>query len=353
MNRRGPVLLIALLLLTALLASFLYGRRSREYTSDQFLMDTLISIKVYGSDPENLRMAVNAAYTEMHRIAELADSFPHPGTAAFAGSDVCRINQQAGIAPVPVNPDTLAMLQLAKKYCELSGGAFDVTIGPLMDLWGFGKIPHIPPPEEIRAALALVGNQDLLLDEIKQTAFLRRRGMKLDLGAIAKGYATEKALQSLKKSGIRKALIDAGGNIRVLGRNPHNSPWRIGIKDPRKSDGIVAILSLEDAAAVTSGDYYRFFEVDGKRYHHILDPRTGYPAVENMAVTAISSDAGIADVLSTVFFVLPAETALKTAAGLGEKVFIVTADHRILYSPSLAANIELLPGTAYRYEQGR
>lgn len=351
MSRRGPVLLIALLLVTALLATFLYGRRTREYASDQFLMDTLISIKVYGSDSENLRKAVSAAYAEMHRIAELADSFPQPGTAAYAASDVCRINQQAGIAPVHVDPDTLAMLLLAKKYCELSGGAFDVTIGPLMDLWGFGKKPHIPSPDQIQSALAFVGSRDLLLDEKKQTAFLRRLGMKLDLGAIAKGYATEKALHALKNAGINKALIDAGGNIRVLGKNLRNSPWRIGIKDPRKSDGIVAILSLEDAAAVTSGDYYRFFEVDGKRYHHILDPRTGYPAGENMAVTAITPDAGLADILSTVFFVLPPETALKMAARIGGDVFIVTADRRILHTPSLRANLELLPETAYRYEQ--
>lgn len=353
MNRRGPVLLIALLLVSALLVTFLYGRRSRECASDQFLMDTLISIKVYGSDPENNRNAVAAAYAEMHRIAGLADSFPQPGTAACADSDVCRINQQAGTAPVRVDPDTMAMLLLAKKYGDLSDGAFDVTIGPLMELWGFGKNPRIPSPEQIRSALELVGSRDLLLDEKNQTAFLRRRGMKLDLGAIAKGYATEKALQAIKKQGIRKALIDAGGNIRVLGSNPHNSPWRIGIKDPRKSDGIVAILSLEDTSAVTSGDYYRFFEVGGKRYHHILDPRSGYPAVENMAVTAITTDAGLADILSTVFFILPPETALKTAARMGGAVFLVTADRRILHTPSLSAQIEVLPETAYRYEQMR
>ena len=356
MNRRSLFLLIGLLLLvTALLASFLYSRRSREYASDQFLMDTLISIKVYGPDPEALKRAVTAAYAEMHRVAELADGFPQPGTAAYRSSDVCRVNQQAGIGPVRVDPDTLAMLQLSKRYSELSEGAFDVTVGPLMDLWGFGgKNPHIPPPDQIRAALTLVGSRDLLLNREERTAFLRRSGMKLDLGAVAKGYATEKALQVLKNHGIRKALIDAGGNIRVLGRNLRDTPWRIGIKDPRKSDGVVAILSLEDAAAVTSGDYYRYFEVGGKRYHHILDPRTGYPAAENMAVTAVTGDAGLADVLSTVFFVLPPHKALEMAARVGgADLFLVTADRRILHTPSLKGRIEVPPGASYRYDQGR
>lgn len=353
MNRRAVYLLIVLLVFSALLAAFLYSRHTRQYASDQFLMDTLISIKVYGPDPETLKKAVTAAYAEMHRIAELADGFPQPGTASFNGSDVCRINQQAGIRPVRIDPDTMAMLLLSKKYSELSNGAFDVTVGPLMDLWGFGgKSPHIPAPEQIRAALALVGSRDLLLDRQNSTAYLRRIGMKLDLGAVAKGYATEKALQVLKKHGIKKALIDAGGNIRVLGTNKSAAPWRIGIKDPRNSEGIVAILPLEDRSAVTSGDYYRYFEVGGKRYHHILDPRTGYPAAENIAVTAATDDAGVADVLSTLFFVLPAEQALAMAETIGGvELFLITADRRIQVTPSLKNRIELLPVASYRYDQ--
>ncbi|MBV5341485.1 MAG: FAD:protein FMN transferase [Deltaproteobacteria bacterium] len=355
MKRRRLLLLIPLLLFLAILVASLYGRRSREYASDQFLMDTLISIKVYGRDPKVLKSAVSAAYAEMHRIAELVDGFPQPGTAAYNSSDVCRINRQAGLQPVRVDPDVIAMLLLAKKYNELSDGAFDVTVGPLMDLWGFGgDSPHIPPPEQIRSALALIGSRDLLLDSRQQTAFLRRRGMKLDLGAIAKGYATEKALQTLKKYGIRKALIDAGGNIRVLGRNQHDTSWSIGIRDPRKPDGIVAILPLEDAAAVTSGDYYRYFEAGGVRYHHILDPRSGYPATGNMTVTAIAADAGLADVFSTLFFVLPPHKAMEAAARLGGvDIFLVTANRRILHTPSLKGRIEILSGGGYHYEQGR
>lgn len=356
MSRRSTLVLWTLvLLLIAGFAALQWSRRSNEYRSDQFLMDTLVSIKVYGRNPETLRKAVGAAYAEMRRIAELSDGFPLPGTAAYQSSDVCRINAQAGKQPVRVDDDTLAMLLLAKKYNTLSEGAFDVTVGPLMDLWGFGgDNPHLPSPDQIQAALAHVGSKDLVLNEQERTAFLRRAGMKLDLGAVAKGYATEKALQQLEMHGIDKALIDAGGNIRVLGHNRQELPWRIGIKDPRKSDAIVATLQLVNASAVTSADYYRTFEEGGKRYHHILDPRTGYPATYSISATVVTNDAGLADILSTVFFILPPDKALEMAAKIpGVELFLVTADRRIRHSAKLLGTIDVKQGEVYRYDQGR
>ncbi len=350
---RRTILSIAAFVLIGGLALFQYSRRLQEYRSDQFLMDTLISITVYGKNQELLRTAIAAAYAEMRRIAELADGFPQPGTAAWRSSDICRINDQAGKAPVPVDDDTVAMLLLALKYTRLSHGAFDITVGPLVELWGFGgKNPHVPSREQIRAALTLVSSEDVIVNERDHTAYLRKAGMKLDLGAIAKGYATEKALQVLVRHGINKALIDAGGNIRVLGLNPRNSSWRIGIKDPRTSDAIVAILPLVDTSAVTSADYYRAFEEDGTRYHHILNPRTGYPATHTISATVITKDAGLADILSTVFFVLPPDESLELAATIpGVELFLVTADRRIRHSTTLLGTVEVLQGEAYRYDQ--
>lgn len=355
MKRRGQILLILLaFLMLAGGLTFLYQQRTREYASEQFLMDTLVKISVYGRDAELLKTAVAAAYNEMHRIADLTDSFPLPGTTACNRSDVCRINEQAGIMPVRVDADTLAMLVLAQKYHDLSAGAFDVTIGPVMDLWGFaGNNSHVPSHASIVETLALVDNNRLQVNTQAQTAYLQKVGMKLDLGAVAKGYATEKAIKALEKYGIKKALIDAGGNIRVLGTNVRNTPWRIGIKDPRQADAIVAIVALEDAAAVTSGDYYRFFEVNGQRYHHILDPRSGYPAGANRSVTVVSNDAGLADVLSTAFFVLNGEEAVPLAKKIGVDLFLVNAEGRILHTDTLADRIEVKPGDAYRYDQGR
>lgn len=332
----------------------LYQQRTREYASEQFLMDTLVSIRVYGDDPDILKAAVAAAYGEMRRIADLVDRFPLPGSPDCRRSDVCRINEAAGVKPVRVDADTLALLVLAKKYHELSAGAFDVTIGPVMDLWGFAaNDPKIPAPQRITESLALVANDRLVVNVQEQTVFLQKVGMKLDLGALAKGYATEKALQALEKHGIKKALIDAGGNIRVIGTNLHNAPWRIGIRDPRKEQTMVAIVALENAAAVTSGDYYRYFEVDGKRYHHILDPRTGYPASENRSATVLTPDAGLADVLSTALFVLKEEEALPLAEKLGVDLFLVSAEGRILHTAGLAGHINVIPGEGYRYDPSR
>lgn len=355
MKRRSNVLLILCVgLLIVGVTAFFSERRLQEYASEQFLMDTLVTIRVYGHDPEVLRVAVAAAYGEMRRIADLVDRFPLSGTAACRLSDVCRINEEAGIKPVRVDADTLAMLVLAKKYHDLSGGAFAVTIGPVMDLWGFAENdPKVPVPRRIAESLALVDNESLNVNSQEQTVYLQRVGMKLDLGALAKGYATEKALQALEKHGIKKALIDAGGNIRVLGTNARNTPWRIGIKDPRQADAMIAVLALEDAAAVTSGDYYRYFEEGGKRYHHILDPRSGYPASENMCVTVVTKDAGLADVLSTALFVSKGEEAVALAEKLGVDLFLVSAEGRILHTPALAGRIEVKPGGTYRYDQGR
>lgn len=326
-----------------LAAALVRNRAPVEYAGEEFLMDTLVSIKAYGSDREAVKKGVNAAFAEMRRIAELADGFPGEGSAAAEASDVCRVNAAAGREPVRVQDDTMAMLILAKKYYEMTNGAFDVTVGPVMELWGFGgKDPRVPEPERLRAALALVGSRHLVLDRQRGTAFLRRAGMRLDLGAVAKGYATERALRVLQRHGIGRALIDAGGNIRVLGRSPRGGAWNIGIKHPRKDGGVVAVLKLEDTSAVTSGDYYRYFEVAGKRYHHILDPRTGYPASGSAAVTVVTRDAGIADILSTTFFVLPPDRALELAGGMeGVDLVLVGPDGRLRLSPSLQDRIDL------------
>ena len=328
------------LLLIAVAIAIVYATRNNEYKSDQFLMDTLISIRVYGNDSEKLKIAVREAYAEMRRIAELADHFPEPGSAAFQASDICRVNSQAGSKPVKVSAEVFEMLEISKQYTTLTDGAFDITIGPVMDLWGFGgKNPAIPQQTKLDKTLQLVDSNSLILDSANRTVFLKKAGMKLDLGAIAKGYATEKALAIIRRHGITSALIDAGGNIRVLGRSPRNSPWKIGVKAPRKTDEIAAVLSLEDSSAVTSGDYYRFFEANGKRMHHILDPKTGQPAGHSMSVTVVTRDATVADILSTAFFVLEPGKALQLANKLKVELLIITADGKTLQTAGLLGSL--------------
>ena len=226
-------------------------------------------------------------------------------------SGVVAINRQAGIEPVKVRPDLIEVLEKALYYAELSGGAFDPTIGPLVKLWGIGTdTQHIPDDDEISTALALVDWRDLIIDREEGTAFLRREGMALDLGAIAKGYAADEALRIAREGRVKRAVFDFGGNIAVLGwrevKGKELLPWRIGIQNPLNGRGTyIGVLPVHDTSVVTSGVYERNFELDEKRYHHLLSTVNGYP-VENglLSVTIVADSSTDADALSTAVFTL-------------------------------------------------
>lgn len=324
-----------------------------EYTGEEFLMDTMVSISAYGADTDHLRAAVNEAFAEMRRIEDLTDRFAAENNPADTSSEIHLINKNAGVAPVPVTADVFIMLQAAKEFFILTQGAFDVTIGPVVDLWGFGRDAfHLPAAEELREALSLVNNNDLILDEKERTAYLSKAGMSLDLGAIAKGYAVERAAVVLQENGINKALINAGGNIRVLGERSRGRAWKIGIQDPRDPAALAGTVELSGEAATTSGDYNRVFTIDGKNYHHIISALTGYPAEHNISVTAITPDAFQGDLLSTALFLLDSAEALQLAEELeGTEVFLITSGMKILYSSGLADKIEVRTNGRYTYEQ--
>ncbi len=226
-----------------------------------------------------------------------------------SGSEVGRINAAAGDAPVPVSAVTRDAVAAAIRYGSLSGGAFDVTVGPLMKLWGFrSDVPpdQPPPPEAIRETLERVGFRRIVVGP--NTVFLERPGMVLDLGGIAKGLAVDAVCEELRRRGARNFLVNLGGNIRVFGRVGPKRPWRVGVRDPFDREKLLGVLALESGEAVaTSGNYERFVEIGGRRYAHILDPRTGRP-VEGMAgVTVVARSAGEADAMSTALFVLGVE----------------------------------------------
>lgn len=354
-NRHIKAVIIGIPLL-ALLAGQLYLSffKSREYHSDEFLMDTLVSISTYGTDTDLLQQATQDAFAEMRRLSDLTNRFVVEGSTVER-SDVARINEMAGISAVKVNEDVFAMLKAAKEYSVMTNGAFDLTIGPLMDLWGFGSPKqHVPTPEELQKTLGLVDWGKLILDEKNRTVFLAQRGMSLDLGAVAKGYAVEKAALVLQEKGIENALINAGGNIRVLGAKKENQPWKIGIQDPRDSSELLAILNLENGSAVTSGDYNRTFTVENKQYHHIVSPLTGYPAEFNMSVTVITPDSFQGDLLSTALFLLDSEDALRLAESLPDtEAIIVTEENKILVTSGLKDRIEVKQRERYSYDQNR
>ncbi len=266
-----------------------------------YAMNTEIGHLAYGEHAEE---ALCAANEELKRLEGLFSRY-------LPASDISRINKSAGIKAELISPDTFSLLCEAVHFSDICQGCFDITIGPLKDLWQ-KNAPGIPGDAKIRQATALVNHRDLQMLPSQRAAFLKRSGQSLDLGGVAKGYASERILQLLKKSGVTSACINLGGNVAVLGSKPDGSPFRVGIRHPRKSDRLIGAISVTDMAVVTSGDDQRYFiGPQGRRYHHILNPQTGYPAESGLlCVTVVSPNASLADALSTALFAAGMENGL-------------------------------------------
>ena len=250
------------------------------------------------------------------------------------GSDVYRINKAAGIEAVEVHRDTFGVIERAVYFAELSGGAFDPTVEPLVALWDIGgKNPGVPAREEIDGVLPLINWRDIELDRKNKTIFLKKPGMALDLGAIAKGYAADEAAAIIKKAGISQAMISIGGNILTVGGKKDGRLWRIGIQNPLDTRGAyIGITSTSEKSLVTSGVYERFFEADGKRYHHIFSPSTGYPADNGLLSVSIIADISMdADALSTAVFVMGYEKGSALVESLEGVDAIFVFEDRSIY----------------------
>lgn len=261
------------------------------------LLGTLCTITTWGAAAP----AVNAAFD---RIAAIDRRM----SANRGDSEVSRVNAAAGTAAVSVSDDTFTVIREALSLSRLGDGRFDLTVGPLVALWGIGTDDaRVPGSAEIAAALARMGWRDVVLSETESTIFLRRPGMAIDLGAIAKGYAADEAAAVLRTKGVRTALIDLGGNVLTLGDKPDGSPWRIGLQDPDpavpRGTHIGIVEFAGSLSVVTSGTYERYFVQDGVRYHHLLDTATGRPVSNGLvAVTIVAPRSLDADGYSTLAF---------------------------------------------------
>ncbi len=291
--------LVTLSIIAILIISLRFWRhREDTVTKSLFAMGTVFEITASGPNPGQ---AVEEAFQEIKQIESI--------TSIESGSELARVNQAAGVRPVKVGPELFAILQkVAECYPDLLG-AFDPTVASIVELWGFNPEgePHLPDINEINSMLPLVGFERVALDVKEQTVFLPVKGMKLDLGGIAKGYAVDRAYLSLQKNGISSALINGGSSsIRTLGKRSDGKHWRLGIGHPRQTGELLGTLSLpQDRALATSADNQNFLIHNGARYSHLIDPRTGYPARDKILVTVTAPTAMEADLLSTAFFVLP------------------------------------------------
>lgn len=253
------------------------------------------------SDVLSGRHALYLAFREMERIDRLVG-------LEGQQSEIAEINRHAGGIPVRVSTETLALLERAVEYTRRYGGLFDVSIGPLTRLWALNDewtegAHQIPERARVDSLLKLVGSDRIVLSRNDTTVFLPDPGMRIDLGGIAKGYAVDRAASVLRAQGLSDFLINAGGDVYVSGRNQDGTPWHVGVKHPRRRTELIATLELTDSAVATSGDYERFFEIDGTRFHHIIDPRTGYPATASRSATVLARTAEEADVLATTLFI--------------------------------------------------
>jgi thiamine biosynthesis lipoprotein len=313
-----------------------------------FAMDTIMNVTVFGETGE---ASVQAARTEITRLEQLLSRTRND-------SQISTINAHAGDGvEVPVESDLAQLLLFAKSVQQDLPGCFDITIAPVMDAWGFTKEAyHVPTQSELDALLPLVNSENLLVDTEASTVQLAQAGMELDLGALAKGFAAGRVQAVLEAQGVTCAMLDLGGNITVLGTKEDGSSWRIAVKNPQDTSTYLGILSLQDETASTSGGYERYFEEDGVRYHHIIDPETGYPAQSGLlSVSVISADPLLADALSTALFVAGEEQALKFWRESDDfELVLCTQDNRVVVTEGLEERFQFKgEELGYTYETAR
>lgn len=324
--------------------------QSGEHSAEFYAMDTTMSVTAYGAGAKS---AVDKTVAEVNRLDGLL-------SRTRTDSPVSGLNRAGAYS---VGLETCYLLDAAAEYSAATSGAFDITICPIADAWGFTKSEkHVPTQSQLDALLPLVGAEHVHVGEEGQATL--DKGTQIDLGGIAKGYASDCVEAILTKNGVASAMAALGGNVYVKGAKPDGSPWRVGVQDPDNSDGFVGILSLTDAFAVTSGGYQRYFEQDGKRYHHIIDPATGYPAESGLtSVTVVAPGNGdevgsypghgaMCDAFSTALFVMGEEKAVEfwRSGAYAFQMVLVTKNGRVLVTDGLTDKFEQEDGSGYAYE---
>ena len=292
-------------------------------------MGTRIAVELWSGDPAAGQAASDAVLAEMRRVDALMSHYKPE-------SQLSQINQRAAREAVRVDPELVALIQRALALSRLTGGAFDITYASVGYLYDYRE--HVRPTDgQVRDGLGAVNWRHVIVDPGASTVRFAREGVRIDLGGIAKGYAVDRAIGILQSMGVAHASVTAGGDSRIIG-DRFGRPWVVGIRHPDDAGRIIARMPIVDAALSTSGDYERYFDEDGVRYHHIIDPKTGRSAGEVRSVTIIGPDATTTDGLSTSVFVLGPERGLELVERIGEvDAVIVRRDGKVLYSSGLAA----------------
>lgn len=294
---------------SVILALYVFGcnRRIEEDSGYRLVMGTFAHLKTIAKDQETAKICVESAFAELQKVDDLMSNYK-------SDSETSRLNSDAAKRPIKVSASTFMVLQKSVEFSRLSEGAFDITIGPLAELWrSAAEANSVPTEAELAVARSRVGYEKLFLDVNEMTVRFAVEGMKLDLGGIAKGYAIDMAIEAMQNGGAIGGMVDVGGDIRCFGTPKDRNAWRIGLQnpsDPQGSDEVLLILKLTNAAIATSGDYRRFVLVEGKKYSHILNRNTGASAEKTSSVTIISQNAINADALATAVSVMGPQKGL-------------------------------------------
>jgi thiamine biosynthesis lipoprotein len=329
---------IYILLVISIFLTGCSEKKSEPISDTQFVLGTVASIQIRDHGTQEI----------LDDSFQILENIEQRMSTSIEGSDIWNINKGSGNGWVKTDDQTRYVIEKAMEYGALSEGRFDITMGPVVDLWGIGSDrAHIPAKEEIADALKRVDYKKVEMDD---NLIRIEKGMAIDLGAIAKGYAADQVAEFLRTKGVKSAIINLGGNVKVLGSKDNNKVFKIGIQSPFDArNDYFGIVSLINQSVVSSGDYERFFEQDGIRYHHIFDSNTGYPVATDVAqVTVITEESIAADALSTILFSMTIEEGLEMTQSLdGVEVIYVTKDYQIYLSRGVKEKFEL---TDKKYE---
>lgn len=299
-----------------------------EWLSDkQSVMGTVVRIELWIDNRKAGQAAIAAVMDEMRRVDRLMSTYKED-------SKISLVNRRAATEPVTVSRELLELLARSLRMSELTDGAFDITYASAGHLYDFHRKVK-PSADALAAALPAINYRHVVLDRANSSVRFLRSGVRIDLGGIAKGHAIDRAIALLKARGIQHALVSAGGDSRLIG-DRRGRPWVVGIRDPRQENEVVAVIPLSDAAISTSGDYERYFEADGVRYHHIINPGNGQPVSGVRSVTVVGADSTTMDALSTSVFVMGVNKGLALVESLPDvEALIVDADGKMHYSSGL------------------
>jgi len=301
----------------------------------QMHMGTLVTITSVARNEAAAQAAATAGFSEIHRLEKLLSTW-------IPTSELSQVNAAASVKPVNVSPETMTVVQRAIQAGVVTKGGFNVTIGPAIEAWSVTDGQRIPKESELDALRPLVDLQAVHIDLWKRTIFLEKAGMRIDVGGIGKGYAADQAAEVMREAGAIAGVVALAGDIKTFGRLPGGKMFPVGIQHPRKDGSVLAWIDLQDEAISTAGDYERFFERDGVRYHHILDPRTLLPVRSCQSVTVIAREGVWADGLDTGIFVMGPEQGMELVEQLPDvEAIIVDAEGRLLVSSGLKQRIRL------------